>query len=91
MAKDAYADLLDFYGERGYRFRLGMGRRPALIVIDFSYGFTAGSDGFPGGDFAAEMAAARRLLDAARGRFPVFLTTIAYDDPARDGGGEHPP
>lgn len=86
MAKDAYADLLDFYGERGYRYRVGMGQHPALIVIDFSYGFTASADDFPGRDFAAELAAARRLLDAARGRFPVFLTTIAYENPARDGG-----
>jgi len=86
MSKDAYADLLDFYAKRGYRHRLGLGARPALIVIDFSYGFTASSDGFPGGDFADAVAATRRLLDAMRGRFPVFLTTIAYGDPAREGG-----
>jgi nicotinamidase-related amidase len=86
MAKDAYADLLDFYRKRGYRFRVGMGERPALIVIDFSYGFTASSDDFPGGEFGAELKATRRLLDAMRGRFPVYLTTIAYGDPAREGG-----
>lgn len=86
MTKDAYADLLDFYRKRGYRFRLGMGARPALVVIDFSYGFTTSSDDFPGGEFGAELAATRRLLDAMRGRFPVYLTTIAYDDAAREGG-----
>jgi nicotinamidase-related amidase len=86
MAKDLYGDLLRFYDARGYRHRLGFGERPALIVVDFSYGFTQSSDDFPGGDFAAEMAEARRLLDAMRGRFPVFLTTIAYRDPALEGG-----
>ena len=83
---DDYARLLDFYRARSYRQRVGLGSRPALVVIDFSCGFTASRDGFPGGDFDAELAQTRRLLDAMRGRFPVILTTIAYDDPAREGG-----
>lgn len=83
---DDYTALLDFYRKRGYSQRLGLGDRPALVVIDFSYGFTASRGDFPGGDFAAELAQTRRLLDAMRGRFPVFLTTIAYDEPAREGG-----
>ncbi|MBM3491728.1 MAG: isochorismatase family protein [Alphaproteobacteria bacterium] len=85
-ADDAYAALLGFYRQRGYRYRVGMGQRPAIVVVDFSYGFTASTDDFPGGEFAVEMAATRRLLDAMRGRFPVVFTTIAYDEPARDGG-----
>lgn len=80
------ASVVEFYRNRGYRTRIGIGRRPALIVIDYSYGFTASRDGFPGGDFADELAQTRRLLDAMRGRFPVILTTIAYDDPSREGG-----
>lgn len=83
---DAYESLLDFYKSRGYRQRIGFGEYPALIVVDFSYGFTASRGGFPGGEFDAEIAQTRRLLDAMRGRFPVYFTTIAYDDPAREAG-----
>jgi maleamate amidohydrolase len=80
-------ELLRFYDERGYDRRLGFGARPAIAVIDFSRAFTGGSTQFPGGDFGAEMAQTRRLLDAARARaIPVFFTTIAYDDPRRDAG-----
>jgi nicotinamidase-related amidase len=86
MIQDAYSDLLQFYDNRGYRNRIGFGSRPALIVIDFSCGFTQSSDGFPGGNFAEAMAATAQLLAAMRGRFPIIFTTIAYDDPARDGG-----
>lgn len=86
MAKDAYAELLGFYRERGYRYRTGMGERPAIVVVDFSQGFTASTDDFPGGEFGQEMTETRRLLDAMRGRFPAIFTTIAYDEPARDGG-----
>ncbi|MEQ9643270.1 MAG: isochorismatase family protein [Alphaproteobacteria bacterium] len=83
---DSYESLLEFYKGRGYRTRIGFGEHPALIVIDFSYGFTASRGGFPGGEFDAEIAQTNRLLNAMRGHFPVFFTTIAYDDPAREGG-----
>jgi maleamate amidohydrolase len=80
-------ELLRFYDERGYDRRLGFGARPAIVVIDFSRAFTGGRSEFPGGDFGAEMAQARRLLNEARPRaIPVFFTTIAYDEPLRDAG-----
>jgi maleamate amidohydrolase len=80
-------EILKFYDSRGYRHSVGTGQRPAVIVIDFSNAFTRGASQFPGGDFAAELAATRRLLDGARkaGR-PVIYTTIAYDDPKRESG-----
>ena len=59
-------DILKFYDARGYRNAVGTGQRPAIVVIDFSNAFTRGASNFPGGDFAAEMAQTRRLLDAAR-------------------------
>ena len=80
-------DILNFYDSRGYRHSVGAGQRPALIVIDFSNAFTRGASRFPGGDFAAELAATRRLLDGARkASLPVIYTTIAYDDPQRESG-----
>ena len=77
--------ILRFYDARGYRNVVGTGRRPAIVVIDFSNAFTRGALQFPGGDFAAEMRQTCRLLDAARERgVSVFYTTIAYADPERD-------
>lgn len=80
-------ELLDFYDARGYRARIGAGRMPAVLVIDFSNAFTQGVGEFPGGDFDAEVEVTARLLDAARDHArPVLFTTIAYDEPARGGG-----
>ena len=80
-------DLLEFYRKRGYGRRVGMGSAPAILVIDFSRAFTGGRSDFPGGDFAVEIRETLRMLEVARRRgLPVFFTTIAYDEPQRDGG-----
>ena len=77
--------LLAFYGERGYEFRVGPGARPAILVVDFSLAFTRGRGDFPGGDFAPELAATRRLLDTGRDRgVPIAYTTISYAPHMRD-------
>jgi maleamate amidohydrolase len=79
--------LLAFYGERGYEFRVGPGVRPAILVVDFSLAFTRGRGDFPGGEFAPELAATRRLLDSARAKsVPIAYTTIAYAPHMRDAG-----
>ena len=79
--------ILKFYDARGYQHSVGTGKRPAVVVIDFSNAFTRGASQFPGGDFSAEMEATRCLLTAARNNgVPVFYTTIAYDNPERDAG-----
>jgi nicotinamidase-related amidase len=79
--------LLGFYDERGYDRLVGAGRKPALLVIDFSRAFTGGRSAFPGGDFGAEMRETVRLLEAFRSRWlPTLFTTIAYADPVRESG-----
>lgn len=83
---DAAEEILAFYDARGYATRTGFGRMPALVVIDFSCAFTGSQSAFPGGDFSAEIRQTNRLLAAMRGVWPVFFTTIAYDDPGREGG-----
>ncbi len=70
----------------GFGDRVGFGRRPALLIVDFTRAFTA-----PGSALGAEMTGpidqANRLLRAAHGAgMPVFLSTIAYDDPAAEAG-----
>ena len=91
MQRDKHASaterILKFYDSRGYRGSVGTGKRPAVVVIDFSNAFTRGAAQFPGGDFSAELGQTRRLVEDARKHdVPVFYTTIAYADPQRDSG-----
>src|SRR5438552_1680757 len=72
------------------RARLGasvtLGTRPAVLVVDFSCGFTDPECGL-GSDLTAEVEATRRLLDAARARgLPVVFTTIGYEPSLKDAG-----
>jgi maleamate amidohydrolase len=63
-----------------------MGERPAVLVVDFSCGFTDPECAL-GSDLTAEVEATRRLLDAARAKgLPVIFTTIGYEPSLRDGG-----
>jgi nicotinamidase-related amidase len=63
-----------------------MGERPAVLVVDFSCGFTDPECAL-GSDLSAEVEATRRLLDAARARgVPVIFTTIGYEPSLKDGG-----
>jgi nicotinamidase-related amidase len=72
------------------RARLGesvtLGSRPAVLVVDFSCGFTD-PESTLGSDLTAEVTATKRLLDAARTKgLPVVFTTIGYDASGKDGG-----
>ena len=63
-----------------------MGERPAVLVVDFSCGFTDPECAL-GSDLTAEVGATRRLLDAARAKgLPVIFTTIGYEPSLKDGG-----
>jgi maleamate amidohydrolase len=72
------------------RARLGgsvsRGERPALLIVDFSCGFTD-PDCALGSDLTEEVTATRRLLDVARAKgMTVIFTTIGYDESGKDGG-----
>jgi maleamate amidohydrolase len=63
-----------------------MGSRPAVLVVDFSCGFTDPECDL-GSDLTVEVEATRRLLDAARDRgLPVIFTTIGFEESRKDGG-----
>jgi maleamate amidohydrolase len=65
---------------------IGLRERPAVLVVDFSCGFTDPSCGL-GSDLTAEVEATRRLLDRARERgLPVIFTTIGYEESLADAG-----
>jgi nicotinamidase-related amidase len=63
-----------------------LGDRPAVLVVDFSCGFTE-SESTLGSDLTPQVEATRRLLDVARERSrPVVFTTIAFEPSLKDGG-----
>jgi len=76
----------EVYERAGLGQRFTLGERPAVLVVDFSCGFTD-TESPLGADLSAEVEATRRLLDAARAKGrPVIFTTIAYEANGKDGG-----
>jgi len=69
----------------GFGAAVPRGPRPALVVVDLTRGFT--EPAFPSGsDLSAEVAAAARLVEAARsGGVPVIWTVISYTSAEADG------
>jgi nicotinamidase-related amidase len=65
---------------------LTLGSHPAVLVVDFSCGFTDPACRL-GSDLTNEIEATRRVLDRARaGRLPVIFTTIAFSGDLKDAG-----
>lgn len=63
-----------------------LGSRPAVLVVDFSCGFTDPECAL-GSDMTDAVEETRRLLDVARAKgLPVIFTTIGFDSSLRDGG-----
>lgn len=76
--------LSDEFRRRGLGAAVGFGLRPAVIVVDFSQGFTDPESPL-GSDYSAELEATWKLLDQMRARgLPVAFTTVSYPD------GPHP-
>jgi nicotinamidase-related amidase len=74
------------YAQAGLGASVTLGSRPAVLVVDFSCGFTDPACAL-GSDLTAQVEATRRLLDAARDRgLPVVFTTIGFDASLKDGG-----
>lgn len=68
----------DTYKSAGFGASVPRGNRPAIVVVDFSYGFTDLQ--YPtASDAQVAMARTKEICDLARGKgFPVIFTTIAY-------------
>jgi nicotinamidase-related amidase len=61
-----------------------LGERPAVLVVDFSCGFTDPECAL-GSELTAEVEATRRLLDEARAKgLPVIFTTIGFEPSLKD-------
>jgi maleamate amidohydrolase len=73
----------EIYRRQGFGNRLGYGRAPGVLLVDFVNGFVD-PDAFGGGDIAAAVARSRTLLAAARAAgVPIAHTRIVF---AEDGG-----
>lgn len=74
------------YDRLGIGGAMTPGVRPAVLVVDFSCGFTDPSYA-AGSDLSAEVRATRRLLEEARGGgHDVIFTTVGYARDAGDAG-----
>lgn len=83
MSDDAAREV---YAKAGLGQAVTLGDRPAVLVIDFSCGFTDPECPL-GSDLGPQVEATRRLLDAARAKgLPVVFTTIAFEPSLKDGG-----
>jgi nicotinamidase-related amidase len=76
-----------FFKDRGFGMRMGFGKKPALLVIDFVNAFTDAST-MLGSNLDSQLGEANRLIDAAHaGGVPVFFSTVSYDEEElRDSG-----
>ncbi len=77
---------LDIYRRQNLGNPVGLGLRPALLIVDFQVGFTD-PDAFGGGNIDAAIAATVGALAQARALgLPVAHTRVVYADDGADAG-----
>ena len=80
------AEAREVYAKARLGESVTLGTRPAVLVVDFSCGFTD-HECTLGSDMTEQVEATKRLLDAARGKgLPVVFTTIGFEPSGKDGG-----
>jgi maleamate amidohydrolase len=76
----------DVYRQQGFGQKIGRGKRPALLVVDFVNGFLDPSI-FGGGSIAEAAQRTRPLLESARSKgLPIVFTRIVYAEDGSDAG-----
>jgi maleamate amidohydrolase len=76
----------DVYARQNFGNRVGMGQRPALLIVDFQVGF-ADPEVFGGGNVKDAVAATVPLLHEARALgLPVAYTRAVFADDGSDAG-----
>jgi len=77
---------LDIYKRQGFAQQVGIGRRPALVVVDFVLGFTDPAH-FGGGNIQEAIERTRDLLAFAREEgCPIAHTRVVYAEDGSDAG-----
>jgi maleamate amidohydrolase len=78
---------LDIYQKQGFAGAIGMGTKPALVIVDFLIGFTDPAH-FGGGNINEAIAGTEKLLAFARTKaWPIAHTRVVYADDGSDCGG----
>jgi nicotinamidase-related amidase len=78
--------LEDDYLGAGFKGRLGFGRKPALVVIDFVEAYLRPESPLYAGVEDARAASARLLISARAAGIPVFHTNVVFTPGGIDGG-----
>jgi maleamate amidohydrolase len=79
-------DELDIYERQGFAQKLGLGKAPALVIVDFVVGFTDPAH-FGGGNILPAIDRTVALLAFARSRgWPVAHTRVVYAADGSDAG-----
>ncbi len=88
MMADAMKTMESYYQDRGiFQDRFGFGKKLAIVVVDFAYGWT--DDSYAGGSarLDAPVENTARLLEVARSQdIPIIYTTSPY----RPQSGDQP-
>jgi len=90
QAKQALAEALEsidaYYKQRGiFQDKFGFGKSPAIVVVDFAYGWT--DDAYAGGSarLDAPVENTQTLLDAGRrAKVPIIYTTSPFRPESED-------
>jgi maleamate amidohydrolase len=83
---DEYARLRAEFREKGFGRRVGFGRRPAILAVDFITGFTDLRSPLAG-QLESQLEATGALLEPARAAgIPVIFSTVAYDPELQEAG-----
>ena len=81
-----YTRAAELYRASGMGGSVGIGERPAVLVVDFTYGFTDPHSQL-GCDMTEAVLATRALLDAARpAGVSIYFTVNGFRDDLRDAG-----
>jgi nicotinamidase-related amidase len=84
LSTDWADETREFYEARGITARVGLGESPAVVVVDMTRPFTDPTHPV-GSDQTAAISEIATLLSAVRERsVPVFYTTMAFREQARD-------
>lgn len=77
----------EFFRARGFGVPIGFGKRPAIVVVDLTKGFTDASRPL-GSNLDSQIDAVNQLLAVGHEKnVPVIFTAVRYDDPQmRDAG-----
>lgn len=82
-------DTKDMYKEFGMDGHVGFGEKPALIVVDFSKGFTDQNSPL-GNDYSMQIEAINRILAVMRGKnLPIIFSSEGYQSNMLDAGIWH--